>query len=136
MEGQSRTGVYVAACPTRHVLDRIGDKWTSLIVGVLAGGTRRFGELRREVEGISPRVLSATLRELERDGLVTRTVQSTSPPQVDYTLTSLGTTLEAVLVPVRAWAEQQITTIVEARQAYEQRDEDRTPWQRTPQDIQ
>jgi DNA-binding HxlR family transcriptional regulator len=84
--------VYASKCPTREALDRIADKWTSLIVGLLADGPRRFGELRRSIEGISQKMLTQTLRSLEGDGLILRRVCTTSPMTVEYSLTPLGRT--------------------------------------------
>ena len=78
---------------TRQILDRIGDKWSLYIIATLNDGSRRFNELKREIEGISQRMLTLSLRGLERDGLVTRTVFPTIPPRVDYALTPLGATL-------------------------------------------
>jgi DNA-binding HxlR family transcriptional regulator len=89
----------------REVLNRVGDKWSVFVVALLGEGPRRFSELRRAIEGISQRMLTLTLRGLERDGLVTRTVYATIPPRVDYALTPLGQTL---LVPVQvlaSWAD-------------------------------
>src|SRR6476661_8836237 len=80
-------------CEVRTILDRIADKWSLLVICVLADGVRRFGELRREIDGISQRMLTLTLRQLEREGLVTRTVFPVVPPRVDYELTQLGSTL-------------------------------------------
>ncbi|TRW14907.1 winged helix-turn-helix transcriptional regulator [Glacieibacterium frigidum] len=105
------------------VLTRIGDKWTVLIVMMLADGPRRFNELKRAIGGISQRMLTLTLRGLERDGLVTRTVFPTIPPRVDYALTDLG---HSLLVPVRAlggWAFEHIPTIEAARDAFDKRDD-------------
>lgn len=105
------------------VLTRIGDKWTVLIVMMLAGGPRRFNELKRAIGGISQRMLTLTLRGLERDGLVTRTVFPTIPPRVDYALTDLG---HSLLVPVRAlgsWAFEHIPTIEAARETFDARDD-------------
>jgi DNA-binding HxlR family transcriptional regulator len=87
---------------TREVLNRVGDKWSVYVVRLLGAGPKRFSELKRTIEGISQRMLTLTLRGLERDGLVTRTVFPTVPPRVDYELTPLGLTL---LAPVRALAE-------------------------------
>ncbi len=86
------------------VLARVGDKWTVYVVGNLSGGPMRFNEIRRAVGGISQRMLTLTLRGLERDGLVTRTVYPTIPPRVDYELTELGRTLIAPLMPMGDWA--------------------------------
>lgn len=110
---------YSAPCPSRAALDRIADKWTALIVGALANGTLRFSELREAVDGISEKMLTQTLRSLERDGLVGRTVHPTVPPKVEYRLTELGRTLEAPLGAVRDWAERYINDVNAARAAYE-----------------
>ncbi len=108
------------ACPAvREVLNRVGDKWSVLIVGLLGPGPKRFSELRRAVEGISQRMLTLTLRGLERDGLITRTVEPSIPPKVEYELTKLGRTL---LVPVDAlarWAIDHRTMIHTAQQKYD-----------------
>jgi len=98
-------------------LDRIADKWTALIVGLLAERTHRFGELRRGVEGISHKVLTQTLRSLERDGLVHRQPIPTVPPTVEYSLTTLGRTLAEPLAAIRAWAERHIDEIEASRTA-------------------
>lgn len=105
----------------REVLNRIGDKWSVLIVSLLGEGPRRFSELRRSIEGISQRMLTLTLRGLERDGLVARTMHATLPPRVDYALTPLGTTL---LVPVQAlagWANEHRGEIQEARKRFDRK---------------
>jgi DNA-binding HxlR family transcriptional regulator len=108
------------ACPAvREVLNRVGDKWSVLVVTLLGEGPKRFGELRRATEGISQRMLTLTLRGLERDGLVTRTVEATIPPKVEYELTDLGRTL---LVPVHAlaqWAVEHRMRIHEAQRKYD-----------------
>jgi DNA-binding HxlR family transcriptional regulator len=111
--------VYDSRCPTRLALDRIADKWTVLIVGRLATNTRRFGELRREITGISPKVLTQKLRELERDGLVARRIYASVPPKVEYSLTPLGCTLVGLLDAIRVWAETHIETVLEAQQAFD-----------------
>jgi DNA-binding HxlR family transcriptional regulator len=100
-------------------LDRIADKWTVLIVGRLATGTRRFGELRREVDGISPKVLTQKLRELERDGVITRKIYASVPPKVEYRLTPLGQTLIGLLDAIRTWAESHIESVLEAQASYD-----------------
>ena len=115
----TRWDVYNPACPTRQVLSRIADKWTVLIIGSLAGGTRRFGELRREI-GASQKVLSQTLRALERDGLVIRRVFASVPPKVEYSLTPLARTLIDVVDEVRVWAESHIETVMAAQRAYDE----------------
>jgi DNA-binding HxlR family transcriptional regulator len=110
--------VYAAQCPTRQALDRIADKWTALIVGLLGERTHRFGELRRGIEGISHKVLSHTLRSLERDGLVRREPKPTVPTTVEYSLTPLGRTLVGPLKAIRDWAEQHIEKVQAARDAH------------------
>lgn len=99
-------GVYSRECATRRTLARIADKWTILIVGRLTQRPCRFGELRRSIEGISSKVLTEHLRELEADSLITRTVEPTSPPSVTYALTDLGHSLGALALDVKAWAEE------------------------------
>jgi len=102
-----------------EILSRIGDKWTVLVVSILGGGPKRFNELRREVGSISQRMLTLTLRGLERDGLVTRTVYATVPPRVTYELTPLGRTLLEPIVAVAAWARQHRSEVVKARVIYD-----------------
>jgi DNA-binding HxlR family transcriptional regulator len=111
--------VYDENCPTRLVLGRIADKWTVLIVGRLARGPLHFGELRREVGGISQKVLTQALRALERDGLVARRVAARSPLRVEYSLTPLGRTLVDMLDQVRRWAEGNIESVLAARKAFD-----------------
>jgi DNA-binding HxlR family transcriptional regulator len=111
---------------TRDVLNRVGDKWSVLIVALLGAGRRRFNELLRSIEGISQRMLTLTLRGLERDGLVTRTVYPTIPPRVEYELTGLGRTL---LVPIDAlaeWADQNRAAIQASRERFEARESRRS----------
>lgn len=110
---------YAADCPTRRALDRIGDKWSVLIVGLLAQRTHRFAELRRSIEGISQKMLTQTLRSLERDGLLTRTIYPEVPPRVEYSLTPLGRTLAEPIQAVVAWAETHITQVEAAQRKYE-----------------
>jgi len=111
--------VYNENCPTRLVLDRIADKWTVLVIGSLMHGTKRFGELRREIGGISQKMLTQTLRGLERDGLVNRKIYPTVPPKVEYSLTSLGTTLVKVLEDIRIWSEQNIGQVLQSQEKYD-----------------
>jgi DNA-binding HxlR family transcriptional regulator len=122
-KGAAEWDVYDPDCPTRRVLDRIADKWTVLIVGSLATGTRRFGELRREVNGISQKVLTGTLRGLQRDGIIDRRVFATVPPKVEYSLTPLGRGLVGLLDSVRVWAESNIEKVLAAQKAYERHTE-------------
>ncbi|MGI3779016.1 MAG: winged helix-turn-helix transcriptional regulator [Janthinobacterium lividum] len=103
------------------ILSRVGDKWTVLVVMMLAGGPRRFNELRRLVGGVSQRMLTLTLRGLERDGLVTRTVFPTVPPQVEYALTPLGHSLRVPLEGLGTWAFAHRPVVEQARQAFDAR---------------
>jgi DNA-binding HxlR family transcriptional regulator len=112
--------VYAAACPSRQALDRIADRWTTLIIGQLAERPHRFGELRRAVNGISQKMLTQTLRGLERDGLVSRCVLPTTPVAVEYALTPLGETLIAPMAAIHAWAEAHVPEMLAARRAYEE----------------
>ncbi|UGT53592.1 winged helix-turn-helix transcriptional regulator [Nocardia asteroides] len=109
--------VYSAKCPTREVLDHIAGKWTVLIVDALADGTLRYTDLRRRIVGISQKMLTQTLRQLETDGFVARTVYPTVPPRVEYTLTELGHSLRAPIAALREWIETNINRIDEARRA-------------------
>jgi len=102
-----------------EVLARIGDKWTVLVVGELGGGPKRFNEIRRALGSISQRMLTLTLRGLERDGLVTRTVFPTIPPRVDYELTKLGRSLLEPVSGLGLWARQNQETIQEARRRFD-----------------
>jgi DNA-binding HxlR family transcriptional regulator len=113
--------VYDKNCPTRLVLDRIADKWTVLIIGRLSAGTRRFGELKREISGITQKVLSQTLKDMERDGIVTRQVYATMPPKVEYSLTPLGYTLICIINSIRGWAETNIELVLVAQKEYDDR---------------
>jgi len=97
-----------AHCLSRVVLSRIADKWTALIIHVLATGTRRYAELQREIGGISQKMLTQTLRSLERDGLVSRKVHPVVPPKVEYTLTPLGRTLIEPLNAICHWSEKHL----------------------------
>ena len=102
-----------------QVLSRIGDKWTLLVIGTLRDGTMRFGRLHREVTGISQRMLTLTLRQLERDGLVGRTVHPSVPPKVEYTLTELGRTLLGTALQLAGWAADHIDEIEANRRDYD-----------------
>ncbi len=109
------------ACPIRDVLDRIGDAWSLLVMMELGKGPCRFNALRRVIEPISQRMLAVTLRHLERDGLVSRTVLPLTPPQVEYALTPLGSSLIERLDPLRDWAEQNQRRVHVARAAFDGR---------------
>ena len=113
---------FARACASRVVLDRIGDRWTVLIVVALSGGALRFSQLRAKIEGITPKVLTQTLRGLERDGLVTRTIYAEVPPRVEYELTALGRDLLAPIDAIRIWAEQHAARIVANRDRFDGKD--------------
>lgn len=108
-----------------EVLQRIGDKWSVLIVSTLAAGPRRFSELRREIPSISQRMLTLTLRGLERDGLVLRTVTPSIPPRVDYELTPLGHSLRGPICALAGWAMANIDSIYAAQARYDAESEGR-----------
>lgn len=110
---------YAANCPSRRLLDRIGDRWTVLIIGTLAGGPKRFSEIRRSVAGISQKMLTQTLRGLERDGLVTRTVYAEVPPRVEYELTDAGETLRAPLKALENWSIEHFGQVAASWERYD-----------------
>ncbi|MEU7202762.1 helix-turn-helix domain-containing protein [Streptomyces sp. NPDC045470] len=114
-------------CEVRQILDRVADKWSLLVIALLDRRTLRFTELRREVDGISQRMLTVTLRQLERDGLVRRTVHAVVPPRVDYELTPLGATLHDTIQALVTWTEEHQEEIAEARAAYDRRERDQGP---------
>jgi DNA-binding HxlR family transcriptional regulator len=107
---------YAARCPTRQLLDRISDKWVVLLLGLLQGGPKRFSVLKREVEGISQKMLSQTLRNLEADGLLIRRAFATVPVTVEYELTPLGQTLNDAVGPLRDWANSNMARVLKARE--------------------
>lgn len=109
------------ACRTRVVLDIVGDKWSLLVVRQLRNGPRRFTELKKAVDGISQRMLTVTLRSLERDGVVTRTVHEVMPPHVSYELTEMGVTLREATAPLLEWSIAHLARIDDARAAYDAR---------------
>ena len=104
-------------CPTRLILDRIGDKWSVLVVLSLAGGPRRFTRLRDMIGGVTPKVLTQTLRTMERDGLLVRTVFAEVPPRVEYALTPLGLSLLTPIKAITDWAEENVGAVLAAREA-------------------
>ena len=114
MTTASRGDLFDPRCPTRQLLDRIGTKWTSMAVKVLAEAAPeelRFAQLRRRMPGVSQKMLSVTLQSLVRDGLATRRVEPAVPPRVHYRLTDLGMSLETPLAALRTWAEQHMAEI-------------------------
>jgi DNA-binding HxlR family transcriptional regulator len=109
----------LGACPVRDVLDRIGDKWSVLVITLLGERAMRFTELKRSIGLVSQRMLTRTLRGLERDGLVTRTVHPVVPPRVDYELTELGRGLQGMLAQVAQWAFTHNDDVARAREEYD-----------------
>jgi DNA-binding HxlR family transcriptional regulator len=120
-DGATPADFAASSCRVRSVLDRIGDKWAIYAVDRLGAGPRRFSELLRGIDGITPRMLTVTLRGLERDGLVTRTVLAAVPARVDYALTPLGETLRTALGQLVIWADVHLPEIEAAQAVYDTR---------------
>lgn len=115
-----KPNVYAAICPSRDVLALIGEKWASLVIGALEGKAMRFGELKRVCEGISQKMLTQTLRKLERDGLVMRTLYAdTLPIKTEYRLTKLGESLLPIVQAAKSWAQENLHQIQENRVLYD-----------------
>ena len=110
---------FLKACPTNQLLDRISDKWVSLVVAALAAGPMRYSDLSRKIAGVSPKMLTQTLRSLERDGILSRTVTPSVPVRVDYELTPLGRSLSLLLTAVKDWAETHFDEVHRARRRYD-----------------
>ena len=108
-------------CRAREVLQRVGDKWSVLVIDLLGQGTMRFTELHRAIDGITARMLTVTLRGLERDGIVTRTIHPVIPPRVEYALTPMGRTLLDVIGQLVSWTDSHLPEIEAARAAYDAR---------------
>lgn len=108
-----------SACRARAVLQRVGDKWSMLVIDLLGQGTKRFSELHRSVDGITARMLTVTLRGLERDGIVTRTIHPVIPPRVEYDLTPMGLTLLDTIGQLVGWADSHLPEISAAQAAYD-----------------
>ncbi|MEV6905217.1 helix-turn-helix domain-containing protein [Amycolatopsis sp. NPDC051372] len=113
--------VYLKSCPCRDVLDLLANKWTALVLGVLEQRPHRFGELRRAVGGISQKMLTQNLRNLERDGFVSRKFFPTTPPTVEYALTPMGAEVSAHLVALSTWSQSNFDRIRDARSTYDTR---------------
>jgi DNA-binding HxlR family transcriptional regulator len=114
--------VYASDCPTRRVLDFIGDKWAVLIISLLEDGPKRFSALQRSIGGISQKMLTQTLRALERNGLVSRKLYPEIPPRVEYTLTPLCETLCPTIIAIRDWAEEHIDEVTASQIRYDSRE--------------
>jgi|SRR5690348_2897597 DNA-binding HxlR family transcriptional regulator len=110
---------FLAACPSRQLLDRLSDKWVGLVLAALSNGPQRYNEIARTVAGVSQKMLTQTLRTLERDGLATRTVTPTVPVRVDYELTDLGQSLLPVMRAIKDWAEAHMDDVLLARSRYD-----------------
>jgi DNA-binding HxlR family transcriptional regulator len=110
---------YLASCPSRQLLDRIADKWVALVVKSLSDGPKRYSEISHQLVGVSQKMLTQTLRSLERDGMLTRSVTPAVPVRVDYELTPLGQSLSGILGQLKSWAEQHMPEVDQARAAYD-----------------
>ena len=110
---------FLAVCPSRQLLDRLTDKWVTLVLCSLGESGMRYSELARRIAGVSQKMLTQTLRNLERDGLVTRTVTPTVPVTVDYAITDLGRSLLVVVHELKSWAEAHMDEVESARQSYD-----------------
>jgi len=120
LDNQPHACAFNADCPTRLILNRIADKWTVLVMILLESETKRFSNLQREIGGISQKMLTQTLRGLERDGLVSRKVHATVPPKVEYSLTPLGHTLKEMLYAIKTWSETNIKEVLAAQKSYDE----------------
>lgn len=114
------SNVYDANCPTRQMLDVIANKWATLVIGLLKTQSMRFMALHKQIGGISQKMLTQTLRDLEREGLVQRTIYAEVPPRVEYALTPLGQTLCEPINALIKWSEENIEAVIAARQLYDQ----------------
>jgi DNA-binding HxlR family transcriptional regulator len=110
---------YLASCPARQLVDRISDKWVTLVISALADGPQRYSDLSRRIAGVSQKMLTQTLRNLERDGLVSREVTPSVPVRVDYELTPLGLSLMPLIRHIKDWAECHMDKVATARQTYD-----------------
>lgn len=117
-EAKRKYNAYLAECPTRGLLDAISDKWVSLVFNALAGGPLRYGDLSRTIAGVTQKMLTQTLRRLERDGLLTRTITADVPVQVEYRLTPLGASLLPVMRALQDWAESHMDEVLLARRGH------------------
>jgi len=118
-EAKAAYDAFLASCPARHVLSVLSDKWVGLVVSALGERPKRYSELRREIAGVSQKMLTQTLRTLEREGLVHRTVTAEVPVRVDYRLTDLGASLLPVLQALKTWSEEHVEAMATARERYD-----------------
>ena len=117
---QSQSNIFLANCTSRQVLNLIADQWTALVIYALESGTKRFSQLFTHIDGISKKMLSQTLHDMERNGLVQRMVYPVVPPRVEYSLTTLGQTLIEPIIALRSWAEEHLDEVKEARVKHDQ----------------
>jgi DNA-binding HxlR family transcriptional regulator len=110
---------YLASCPARQLVNRISDKWVTLILSALGDGPQRYSDLSRRIAGVSQKMLTQTLRSLERDGLLTRQVTPSVPVRVDYELTPLGMSLMPLIACIKTWAETHMDEVAAAREVYD-----------------
>ena len=118
-QAKAQYDAFFASCPSRQLLDRISDKWVTMVLVSLADGRQRFSELSRTLAGVSQKMLTQTLRTLERDGLVTREITPSVPVRVDYELTELGRSLLPVLALMKEWAEAHMAQVQLAQEEYD-----------------
>jgi DNA-binding HxlR family transcriptional regulator len=123
-EAKQEYDAFLAVCPSRQLLDAIADKWVTLVLTALEAGPARYSQLSRQIAGVSQKMLTQTLRTLERDGLVERTVTASVPVRVDYALTPLGASLVAVIAHLKRWAEQHMPDVRDSRRRYDRRTRD------------
>ncbi|MFF4401341.1 winged helix-turn-helix transcriptional regulator [Streptomyces sp. NPDC001480] len=118
-QARAEYDAFIRSCPTNQLLGRLSDKWVSLVVAALSAGPMRYSDLGRKLAGVSPKMLTQTLRSLERDGILTRTVTPSVPVRVDYELTPLGSNLALLLTAVKDWAETHFDEVRAARERYD-----------------
>ncbi|WP_345471028.1 helix-turn-helix domain-containing protein [Glutamicibacter ectropisis] len=123
MDSHESFNVFVQNCPSREIMQRLGDKWTPLVLLALADGPQRFSELRQLIGSVTPKVLTSTLRTLERDGLVKRTVFAQVPVRVDYELTDVGHSLLGPMEILRQWSESHASKVLKARDEFDARED-------------
>jgi len=112
---------FLATCPSRQLLDRISDKWITLVLSALEDGSLRYSELARQIAGVSQKMLTQSLRNLERDGLISRTVTASVPVRVDYEMTELGQSLFGIVLQLKQWAESNMNVIISHRDEFDSR---------------
>ncbi|AQZ68034.1 Transcriptional regulator, HxlR family [[Actinomadura] parvosata subsp. kistnae] len=118
-EARQAFDAFFAECPSRKLLDRLSDKWVTLVLTALSQGPRRYSDLSRRIAGVSQKMLTQTLRVLERDGLVARTITPSVPVRVDYELTPLGQSLMPLVAAIKSWAQEHIEDVEAARRRYD-----------------